>query len=167
VTTVGLSLTAASAPYLPPLLPSVEAASVDPAAIATWRSQGWPCPDRLGTLSLFDARTLDGGPTTLHLTYSDGLSTASLFVQRGRLADSPSGAVPRRVGDSTVLVRPGRPRQLIWAADGYVLTVVTDTPRDLLPTLLGDLPRAEQDPTGWSRVVHGAARLVSWLDPFD
>ncbi len=155
--------------YLPPLLPAVQSASLDSRAGASWAARGWPCKDMLGGLTLFDARRVPGaGPQVLHLSYSDGLSTVSVFVQKGRLeADAVAGAHPAQVAGQVVLVVPGQPRQLLWGADGFVLTVVADADRDVVTDVVADLPHTAAPATGWSRVERGVSRVVSWVDPFD
>ena len=70
----------------------VEAASDLPAAVDELREQGWRVPEGLpGGFRLFDARlSAPGEPEhVLHLAYSDGLSTTSLFTQRGALGTTP------------------------------------------------------------------------------
>jgi len=161
-------LSASPAPFLPPLLPSVGTPSLSGAAAAAWCDRGWPCPARLGPLTLFDVRTVQGSATTaLHLTYSDGLSTVSVFVERGRLQVVPSmGTSKATVGGHVVLERGGVPSQLIWAADGYVLTVVSDAPRDVDDQVVAELPHGGADTSAWARLQRGAGRVLSWLNPF-
>ncbi len=155
--------------YLPPLLPAVRPASLDSRAVASWAARGYPCPEQVGGLTLFDVRTVPGtGSGVLHLTYSDGLSTVSVFVQRGRLdGDEVPGARRADVSGQAVLVVAGHPRQLLWGAGGFVLTVVADSDRDVVAGVVADLPHTGAAPTGWARVERGVARVVSWVDPFD
>jgi sigma-E factor negative regulatory protein RseB len=158
----------ASVDYLPPLLPTVTGGSLDEASLDGWRGRGWPCAPRLGDMTLYDARPADDGSGALHLAYSDGLSTASVFVQQGSLDAAGLGAVQRTVvAGQPVLVRDGHPRTLFWSADGYVITVVSDAPAADLTALVADLPRPQAPPTGWARLGHGLARVVSWVNPFD
>jgi sigma-E factor negative regulatory protein RseB len=165
-----LSLNSVPAPWLPPSLPKVTTPSLDEAQLASWQAKGWPCSRSLGGLSLFDARPVPAdGPDVLHLTYSDGLSTVSVFAQPGTLdvdamGQSTSSAT---VGGQHVLVRAGQPRQLFWTAGGLVITVVADAPSDVLAAVVADLPHPGPPPTGWSRVERGLARVLSWLNPFD
>jgi sigma-E factor negative regulatory protein RseB len=167
-----VSLTGAPVSFLPPLLPTASTGGLDSASLQSYRSNGWPVPAALGGLALFDARQVPGDGTgdggVLHLTYSDGLSTASVFVQRGRLdvADLP-GARHAVLGGQHVLVLAGHPRQVVWDADGFVITVVADTDRDQLGGVVADLPHGQQDVSGWGRVERGLSRMVSWVNPFD
>ncbi len=154
----------------PPSPRSVSArpVSLDSGQVEQRRDAGWPCADRLGGLSLFDARQVAGaGADVLHITYSDGLSTVSVFVQRGRLdAAGVAGMRSADVGGEPVLVRPGRQQELMWSADGFVLTVVADAPADVVHAVVADLPH-EQPPSGVSRVERGLSRVISWVNPFD
>jgi sigma-E factor negative regulatory protein RseB len=166
-----VSLTGAPVAFLPPLLPAASTGGLDQAGLAAYRDQGWPVEDRLGGMSLFDARRVTNpgaGGDVLHLSYSDGLSTVSVFVQRGRLdgADVP-GARHTRVAGQPVLVLAGHPRQLLWDAGGFVLTVVADADRDEVAAVVADLPHTTAAPTGWGRVERGLSRMVSWVNPFD
>ena len=121
-------------------------------------------------MTLFDARRVstDSPGDVLHLSYSDGLSTVSVFVQRGWLdsADVP-GARRATVGGQPVLVLAGHPRQLVWDAGGFVLTVVADADRDQVAAVVAELPHSSAAPTGWGRVERGLSRMVSWVNPFD
>jgi sigma-E factor negative regulatory protein RseB len=158
--------------YLPPLLPAVATAVPDDATLAGWSARGWPCPRQLGVMTLYDARTVTGegadGAGALHLAYSDGLSTVSVFVQPGTLdAAGLTGVRTTVVAGQQVLVREGHPRTLFWSADGYVLTVVSDAPADDLAEVVEALPHPTAAPAGWSRVERGLDRVVSWVNPFD
>jgi sigma-E factor negative regulatory protein RseB len=160
-------LSGESVAYLPPLMPSVRTASLDQGALQQWARRGWPCPDRIGDLTLFDARPVAGAADVLHLTYSDGLSTVSVFMQPGRLdVDAFGPTATAVVSGQPVLVRGSRPRELLWSASGFVLTVVTDAPADIVAGAVADLPHTAPPPSGWSRVERGLSRVISWVDPF-
>lgn len=166
-----VSMTGAPVAFLPPLLPSASTGGLDLAQLASYRAKGWPVSDRLGGMTLFDARRVSEPGTTgdvLHLSYSDGLSTVSVFVQQGRLdgADLPA-AKHATVAGQAVLVVVGHPRQLLWDAGGFVLTVVADADRDQVTAVVGQLPHTVAAPSGWGRVERGLSRMVSWVNPFD
>jgi sigma-E factor negative regulatory protein RseB len=166
-----VSLTGAPVAFLPPLLPAASAGGLDQAQLDAYRATGWPVSDRLGGMTLFDARRVSGTGApgdVLHLSYSDGLSTVSVFVQQGRLdgADLPA-ARHATVAGQPVLVVAGHPRQLLWDAGRFVLTVIADADRDEVSAVVAQLPHTVAAPTGWGRVEHGLSRMVSWVNPFD
>jgi sigma-E factor negative regulatory protein RseB len=165
---VQLALTAASPEHLPVMVPALTGRPLDDSDLDAWRARGWPCPRVLAGLSLFDARTEpEAGAGALHLSYSDGLSTVSVFAQPGRLDPAVlSETAPATVGGEQVRVRGGEPRQILWSSDGYVITVVADAPDETVAALVAALPHRSADTSAWSRVERGVSRVVSWLNPF-
>ena len=132
------------------------------------RDDGWPVPDRLpGGFALFEARQDDDG--VLHLSYSDGLSTTSLFVQRGSPgAAPPDGFVRRTLGSRAVWVHEGAPARVVWAGEERVWTLVSDAPDAAVQDAVGALPHDPVPEEGWrARLSRGLQRLGSWLNPFD
>jgi len=101
----------------------------------------------------------------IHATYSDGLSSVSLFEQRGQLeADSLDGF--RRVGidGAHVAVREGLPTVAIWESEGTVYTMVTDSPMSASVALIAELPHrppVHEDPS--NRLVRGFETLGTSL----
>lgn len=137
------------------------------ADLGSLRYQGWPVhsvlPDRL---SLYDARQLDGEGPVVHLSYSDGLSVVSVFVQRGTL-DASSVANWRKAtrGGRTVYLRDTVQQRAMWASRGYVFTVLADAPPPVVDNAVAALPHGD---TGfWGRLGRGMNRLTSWANPFD
>jgi negative regulator of sigma E activity len=115
------------------------------AQVAGWRAQGWPCPDRLAEgFVLLDAaleKTSTGIPV-IHLTYGDGLSAISLFLQRGRLDDSRlTGLSTQKWGDAVVHVGSGWPEVMVWQGGATVITAVGDAEPADLQAVLRTLPR--------------------------
>src|SRR5664280_1079048 len=92
---------------LPPTSAKASGESLSAGRLNAMRSTGWTAPDRLGAdLELYDTRATGAGRNqTLHLSYSDGLSTLSLFEQRGRLDAAAVAQVQRLV--STCAGCPG------------------------------------------------------------
>ena len=140
---------------------------------ARLRAQGWWAQTTLpGGLTLFDARELGTGSTAvLHLAYSDGLSTVSVFEQRGRLA---SGAVP--AGWSRVIMPSGRhvvqatgqPLRVAWQAHDLVVAVVADLPQSAATALVEALPYGAapaQHGMVVGRLSRGLHRIGSLLTP--
>lgn len=120
-------------------------------------------------LELYDARVrVRNGARVLHLAYSDGLSTLSLFAQRGgAVGDDMDGFTRRRVGSASAWVAEGMPTRVVWAGGGRVWTLVSDAPHSVLRDAMRVLP---QDPAPRSgllaRLGRGLARVGAWLNPF-
>ena len=157
--------------HLPPMLPEAWDDRVQEAELADLRARGWTCPKRLpAELRLVEARQASDkrGPI-LHLGYSDGLSTVSVFQQRGRLAPTTlAGYTRHEVDGEPVYARDGVPQQLTWAARGRVFTVLADAPPETVTAVVRALPHGE--PAAGSGLVErlrrGLGRLGSWLNPF-
>ena len=129
-------------------------------------------PDGLpGGFRLFDARlSAPGEPEhVLHLAYSDGLSTTSLFAQRGALGTTPPDGFERdAVEGRPVWVRAGAPERVVWSGGGAVWTLVSDAPADVVRDAVAALPRDRAERDGvLARLGRGLGRLASALSPFD
>jgi sigma-E factor negative regulatory protein RseB len=144
-----------------------------PAAVEELRAEGWRVPDGLpGGFALFDARlSAPGGREhVLHLAYSDGLSTTSLFAQRGALGSAPPDGFRRdEVGGRPVWVHSGVvPERVVWSGGGAVWTLVSDAPRAVVRDAVATLPRDRAEREGvLARLGRGLGRLASALSPFD
>jgi MucB/RseB N-terminal domain len=141
-----------------------------PADVAQLRAAGWAVPDALpGGFELYDARTpRHGGAEVLHLSYSDGLSTLSLFAQPGDVGDGPGDGFARQpFSGADVWVAEGSPERMVWQGGGRAYTVVSDGSATALPGIVGALPHdAAADTGALARVGRGLARIGSWVDPF-
>ncbi len=157
-----------------------------PARLAELRSAGWAMPEALPDgMSLLECRMLasaalppaaQGGPVA-HLTYGDGLSTMSLFVQQGRLTPEPlAGWHPAQVAGRPVLRGDGTPLRLTWNAAGMVLTLLADGPPEAVDAVVAALPHdpppppatpAADEPGAGERLQRGLQRMGSWVNPFD
>lgn len=123
-------------------------------------ASGWSCFRHLAGLSLVRIRSdRAGNPGTVHLVYSDGLSTVSVFQQRGQLTAVPEGSDwDDALGAN---VRRGASAVATWQSGEMVFTVVTDGSTDLLAETVGSLPhdRAMTQTTldrikaGWTRIL--------------
>jgi sigma-E factor negative regulatory protein RseB len=150
-------------------MPSVAGTPVGPADLADLSADGWQAPDRLGdTLELFEGRvTGAGADRILQLTYSDGVSSVSVFQQRGRLdTGALHGWSHTRVGGSRAWVQDAFPRRVVWEGHGTVYTVVADCPQATLDALVRTLPHGDPGPGIGSRIGHGLHRVGSWFNPF-
>lgn len=140
-----------------------------PADVEVLRAAGWRVPDRAGQgLELLDVR-MDGAgdAATLHLTYSDGLSTISVFEQRGVLDTAAmDGWREAEVAGEDVWVQDAFPRRVVWAGGGSVFTVVADCPQATVDALVAALPHGTPGPAMTARLGNGLARVGSWLNPF-
>ena len=139
---------------VPQLRPTGE--RVDPGEL---RREGWPVQEALpGGLALYDARWHDA---VLQLSYSDGLSTTSVFVQRGRLRGlATAGPAPAALGG---------PERIVGSGAGMTWTVLSDGPSETAQAVAAALPHQRDpgvDDDVADRAWRGLARLGSWLDPF-
>ena len=132
---------------------------------------GWRIPEALPNgLDLFDARLRPhGDANVLHLSYTDGLSTLSVFAQRGRLGSSPTaGFREQDLAGAKVWATAGTPQRVVWSGGGQVFTLLSDAPTDTVNEAVAALPHDAAPRTGLlARLGRGLARLVSLLNPFD
>lgn len=141
---------------------------------------GWHVPTELdggsgGTMELFDIRLghdNDGDGQVLHLSYTDGLSTLSLFEQRGHLgARGMPGWQTTRMGGVNVWTRGDAPEQVVWSGRSMVYTVLADATPEQLYSAVASLPHGAPKQHFMTRLLHrldhGLRRLGSWLNPFD
>lgn len=140
--------------------------------ITALAEHGWTVPRVLpGQLVLYDVRMHgDGEQAVVHLSYSDGLTTMSVFEQRGRLDTAAVKDWHRgKVSGATVWWEASAvPTRAVWTSRGRVWTVLTDAPMESVRDVVGRLPHDKpHHRTFWERIGHGLARLASWLNPFD
>jgi hypothetical protein len=104
---------------------------------------------------------------TVHLRYSDGLYTFSLYVQEGRLAaHATSGATSMPLPDGGAVWRwPGsEPRRVVWTGDGQTFTALTDAPTAAVLTAVAGLPN-DPAPSTLRRLARGLSRVGERLLP--
>ena len=104
----------------------------------------------------------DEGDDTLHLFYSDGLFTMSVFEQEGDLDPTglPAGAESRTVdGRDVRQYRTPGGVVLVWQSDDVVYTTVSDAPVDQIDDVVADF-----GPSGSSSPVDRVTDFV--LGPF-
>ncbi|MGH3423411.1 MAG: hypothetical protein ACRDO8_01705, partial [Nocardioidaceae bacterium] len=149
----------------------VASASTAPISMSTLTSlsqSGWPCHEVLaGDLHRVESQwTDDQAERIVTLTYTDGVSTLSLFEQSGALdEDRLADFEPMKVSGSTVWVRRGSPMVATWDEGGVVYTAVTDAGRRRLAHAIEDLPRTPRPSGVVDRVGGGIQRLSAWVDP--
>lgn len=143
---------------------------LDTMQIDQLRRDGWLVPMSLaGALVLYDLRLrTHDGERVLHLSYSDGLSTLSLFAQRGRLGSSRmAGFTREKVGHTAVWVRPASPERVVWGGDGRVFTLLSDASPETVRAAVKVLPHEKaRSNSVLARIGRGLKRLGSWLNPF-
>jgi sigma-E factor negative regulatory protein RseB len=145
-----------------------EGAPLTGAEVRRLGADGWSTPSALPEgLSLVDSRLAgEGEGQVLHLTYSDGLTTLSVFEQEGRLdTDRLRGWQQERRGGTAVWSWPGAPLSVTWSAHGRVFSVVTDD-SERLDNVVAQLPHGPKQAGVLSRMRSGASRLLSWVNPF-
>ncbi len=124
-------------------------------------TEGWSCAQSLNGLALVRLRSdSTSSPGMLHMVYSDGLRTVSVFERRGELIGAPSGTVWDP--ELKAYVSQGFPATASWQSGSTVFTVATDGSADLVGAAVASLPH-EPLPrattmarilAGWSRILH-------------
>jgi hypothetical protein len=138
-----------------------------PAALTALRAEGWPLPAQLpGGLVLFAASSTRAATgEVVAVSYSDGLSVISIFVQRGRLsARMPGWQRAAIAGRDTYAVDPDD-QAIAWSGDGYVFTLLADAPGTAVDQAIVALPQGGE-PGLWGRLARGFGRLASLANPF-
>jgi hypothetical protein len=122
-----------------------------------------------GGFSLVDVFAVgEGGGSSLHMLYSDGLYTLSIYQQEGTLDRSKvreRGAVPTSLEGADVLRWPGtEPATYLWTGDGMTFTAVSEAPPDAVAAAIEVLPN---DPPRslLERARRGVVRLVDAVRP--
>lgn len=124
-------------------------------------ARGWSCPASLAGLALVRVRSdRTDDPTALHLVYSDGLSTVSVFQQRGRLDGPPQGSQ----WDSGLgaYLRQDTSGLATWQSGETVYTVVTDGSAQRLADAVRGLPHEPlRSPTTIDRIRAGWTEILT------
>lgn len=146
---------------------------LQPVAAEALRAEGWPVPPRLAGLELHESRARGAGQDRLvHLAYSDGLLSVSVFAQAGEL--DPGALVgwqARRMGEAEVWTADAVPQRVAWSAEGTVYTVLADTPARSVDDAVTALPheqpgvlrRAASEVRG--RLARGLVAVARWVQP--
>jgi sigma-E factor negative regulatory protein RseB len=168
---VDVELAEPSADDIPSSIDRPEASGelLDVAALGELRDDDWLLPEQLpGGLELVDARMSgDGDERIVHLSYSDGLSTLSLFEQRGALdTESLEGWRKESVGGARVYAKPTYPRRIVWSGQGRVFTLVAECQQPTVEEVVSTLPHSEPDSGFAARLGRGVKRVGSWFNPF-
>ncbi|MGH9114868.1 MAG: hypothetical protein ACRDWW_03470, partial [Acidimicrobiales bacterium] len=155
--------------YLTHPTPVLDAPNGIPVATSTLpvlNDEGWTCPEELPSeFQLLFMHRLNSPREVLHATYTDGLSTLSVFEEPGRLDPSRlQGFQLVHRPAQTSYMRYGVPTVVVWGADNRVYTVVTDAPDPVLQSVLARFPRQQPAaPGGVDRVATGLGRIGSYI----
>lgn len=134
---------------------------------AELRARGWPIPAALaGGLTLFNSTEMTSrSGRVVELSYSDGLSVISVFLQRGQLPRNLPGWRRIKASGSSVYAIDPDDRSLAWSSRGFVYTVISDAPVGTVDQAILGLPH--DNPSGfWERMDRGFRRMASWANPF-
>jgi len=148
--------------------------AVPAALLERFRRAGDPCPTELpGGYVLVDARRsdradsgsgTDTGTGVLHLTYTDGLSSLSLFVQHGRLAPGALAGYRTVTWDGIpVRIADGWPVRAVWESDATVVTLIGDASTDEIQAVVQALPRPAGPSGALARLRHDVTELLGLL----
>lgn len=144
-----------------PLTTPLTTATFTTASAGALSSQGWFCHSELAGLQLVRLRAdAPAEPGVLHMVYTDGLSTVSVFERRGRLVDPPAAST----WDPTLGAyrTDAMVNTATWQSGDVVFSVATDGPTGLRDTVVAALPHEQSDDrttigrirAGWSRILH-------------
>jgi sigma-E factor negative regulatory protein RseB len=152
----------------PPELPDLDSSRLPPQYAGLLGDEGWACPRHVGDgLTLTALGRVGTSGAVVEAVYSDGISSASLFEQRGTLDSSALAGYGRVVvGGAPVYVRTGLPSTWVWQAGGTVYTLLSDAPPAQVAAAVADLPHEEADAGGaFDRIGLGLERIGGFLDP--
>ena len=164
---IDLDLGAGSSSGMPTASAQPWTGQLGSAGLTALRAQGWPLPSRLsGNLTLFDAsQTSTQSGEVVDLSYSDGLSEVSLFLQRGELPSVLPGWQRLAVRGKMIFSNDPDERCLAWSARGFVYTMIANAPQSTVNQIVAALPHDDQLGL-WPRLARGLLRIGSWANPF-
>jgi hypothetical protein len=143
-----------------PLTAPLTTAAFTTSSAGRLSSQGWFCHAELAGMSLIRLRAdAPAEPGVLHMIYTDGLSTVSVFERRGTLTDPPAESEwdPNLEAYRTDAML----NTATWQSGDAVFTVATDGSTALRDRVVAALPHEppagrstmERIRAGWSRVL--------------
>ncbi|MDX6310358.1 MAG: hypothetical protein QOI06_3404 [Nocardioidaceae bacterium] len=156
--------------HLPPELQEPPNTALATSIAPALGDKGWTCPQRLATgFRLQELYRLDTGGGVMHAEYTDGLSSVSVFEQRGSLDRwSLAGFRVQKVRGNELYIRAGLPTTVVWQSGETVFTVVTDVPQQMLGGLVAELPNGAVQPAAEglaTRIGQGLSRMASAVSP--
>jgi sigma-E factor negative regulatory protein RseB len=128
---------------------------------------GWPGPSELPGGYRSVQPPVRSGPDgeALHVVYSDGLYSVSLFSQPGSLDGDALPAGARATRDGAYEWPGAVPQRRVWEASGATWTLVGDAPPREFRAIAAALPQPEPA-SPLRRLERGFTRLRSWLLPW-
>lgn len=155
--------------HLPPELQESAGTTLSASVAAALNDKGWTCPLWLTEhYHLSSLRQVEGLRGVMHAEYTDGVSTISVFEERGWLDTSSLVGFRATGADGTpIYVKAGLPMMAVWESQDTVFTAVTNAPEQLAEALIAHLPHSvEEQPAGvTTRIGTGLSRLASALVP--
>jgi sigma-E factor negative regulatory protein RseB len=164
---IGLSVGASQLQGMPSADAQPWSGQLTTAGLAGLRVKGWPLPRAMpGGLALFrSTETSTKSGKVVELSYSDGLSVISVFVQRGELPRSMPGWRRIAARGSQVYAMDPDDRSLAWSGRGFVYTVISDASAATVDQAIMRFPHDSQ-PGFTERMGRGFRRIASWANPF-
>ena len=157
--------------HLPPEMQALPATTLSPTIAEALNDKGWTCPVQLSRdFHLSFLHQVDAAGGAMHAEYTDGLSTVSVFEERGALDPSTLGRLPpvSRWAATRSMCVLGWPTVAVWqSGKETVFTVVTDAPEQLTGALLSRFPHVADQPTSGvaTRISKGLSRMASAVAP--
>jgi sigma-E factor negative regulatory protein RseB len=111
------------------------------------------------------SETKDSTGQVIGLSYSDGLSVISLFVQRGELAQAMPGWHPVAIDGHRAFTSDPDDRAISWSNRGFVFTMIADAPAATVDQAVDPLAGGDA-PGVWTRLGRGLRRLASLANLF-
>ena len=131
---------------------------------------GWAVPSSLaGGYTLRTGYAMpEANGTSLHLVYSDGLYTLSVYEQVGRVDRTAlRGATAVSASGMYAYRWPGsEPERLVWTGDERTFTAISDAPYGQVLAAVSSLP-SDPPPSFAGRLWRGTVRMADWLWPFN
>ena len=154
--------------HLEPELVPAQSNPLDTDDAPRFSDAGWGCPTSLGHgFQLTGLVQVDAGEEVMHAEYTDGLSSVSVFSERGSLDPSKlAGFSLDQSQSEPVYVRTAMPAMVVWESDSTVYAVVSDAPLDTVTSVVAGLPHDGQaEPSIGGRVGTGLDRMAGFLTP--
>jgi hypothetical protein len=155
-------------PHPPPEMKEPDGSDLPTRYAGVLGDEGWACPGHVGNgLTLTALGRVGAAGNVVEAVYSDGISSASVFEQRGVLDESAlAGYRQVIVADASVYVRNGLPSTWVWQSGDTVYTMLSDAPPAQVAVAVADLPHeAAVADDAFDRIGVGLQRIGGFLNP--